>query len=429
MASHPQTQIQLRRRQLLAAVGVAACGTLETPKRTGVVSRAAPASATHAEREPHPPVRAPHAESNADSRSATTRADTARESFPLFERYPLLKPHLPRVLLGDWPTPLLSVPSLAAELGFASLHIKRDDLSAKPYGGGKPRKLELFLGKAVEAGLDGVVTSGGVGSHHAVATAIYAKQLGLSCRLMLLPQPPTDEVRRVLLTCQAVGAKMQLVSSNASALRRAEKLGPGWLIIAPGGSSPLGNIGFIHAALELAAQLEANTIPIPDTTYLPVGTMGSAVGLAIGFALANIPSRIVGVRASSWKAASLRKLEALHAETTTWLRKLDSSIPPIALPQKRFRFENRFLGRGYAQPTPAGRAAAARVCDLGLRLDPTYSAKALAALIANAPAHQGEHVLFWHTHSHQRLTPVGSADALPKSLRSYAMHQDHPGTS
>jgi D-cysteine desulfhydrase len=340
--------------------------------------------------------------------------------FPLFDQVPNLARSIPRVALGAWPTPVLPLPGLASEIGVSSLHAKRDDLSAKPYGGGKPRKLELFLGEALARHKTGVITFGGVGSHHVAATAIYAKQLGLSCQLKLLPQPPTDEVRRVLLTCQHHDAELELVGSLASAEARASKLADDFLVIPPGGSSPLGNVGFINAALELAKQVEDQVLPIPDTIFVAVGTMGTAVGLAIGLALAKLPTRIVGVRAASWAAASPRKLRRLHDETVTWLRSRDATFPALELDRTRIRFENRFLGKGYAQPTATGNAAARRASDHGLRLDATYTAKAFAALLARASDHAGQSVLFWHTNSHWPLRGLGDVDALPKSLRGYA---------
>jgi D-cysteine desulfhydrase len=327
---------------------------------------------------------------------------------------------LPRALIGSWPTPVSPLPDLASELGLASLHVKRDDLSAEPYGGGKPRKLELFLGQAISSAKEGVITFGGVGSHHAAATAIYADQHDLGCRLWLLPQPPTPEVRRVLLTCQEHGAELHLSGSLVAAEARARRRYPGELVIPPGGTSPRGNAGFVNAALELAAQVREGALPAPDVLFVAVGTMGTAIGLCIGLAIAGLPTRVIGVRTSSWEAASMPKLRREHRATTRWLHALDASFPAIELAPDRFELESRFLGKGYAQPTQAGAAATARAASLGLRLDHTYTAKAFAALLGRAPALADAHVLFWHTHSSRALTAGGDVDALPPSLRSYA---------
>ncbi len=298
--------------------------------------------------------------------------------------------------------------------------VKRDDVSAEPYGGGKPRKLELILGAAQREGRIGVATFGGVGSHHAAATAIYAKRVGLACHLWLIPQPPTEEVRRVLLTSVGHGAVVELAGSLQSARRRALKLGEAFALIAAGGSSVIGNIGFVNAGLELADQVATGDAQRPDVVYAAVGTMGSAVGLVIGLALAGLATEVVGVRTASWSAASPRKFRTLHDDTVRWLRERDPQVPDLKLTAKQFRFENRFLGSGYAVPTRRGSEATRRAAAMGLRLDSTYTAKAFAALLGNAKRHRDQHVLFWHSHSQRPLPANGSVDDLPETLRGYA---------
>ncbi|MBW2455647.1 MAG: pyridoxal-phosphate dependent enzyme [Deltaproteobacteria bacterium] len=321
---------------------------------------------------------------------------------------------------------MTSLPELASELGAASFHVKRDDLSAEPYGGGKARKLELLLGQAVADGRSQVVTFGGMGSHHAAATAIYGRQLGLQVHLFLLPQPRTDEVCRVVLTCQAQGATLHLAGSLPGAQRKAARLAatsPGdYQILPAGGTAPLGNVGFINAALELASQVEAGELPAPDELFIALGTMGSAVGLAIGLSVAELDTTIVAVRASSHRAASWRKLAALHRETVVWLRSFDPSFPDVGLDPARLRIEDRYLGRGYSLPTTRGQAATQIAAQHGLRLDSTYTAKAFAALLAAAgDQSKGKGLLFWHTHSARRLEPEGAdLGAVPAAIRGYA---------
>lgn len=395
----------LRRRQLLALAALGGCASAE-PYVGPRPSRSARAT---------PP--APSSAEIAPSVADVIPAPPASAVFPLFERFPAVVPHLPRAEIGAWPTAVTALPELATELGLGSLTVKRDDLSAEPYGGGKPRKLELLLGAAKAAGAKGVVTFGGVGSHHAAATAIYAERLDLGCRLMLLPQPPTDEVRRVLMTCVRHGAEVELAGSLASSERRAAQLAD-WVTIPAGGSDVRGNMGLVNAALELADQIERGELPLPDVLYVAVGTMGTAVGLALGLALAELPTQIVGVRAASWAAASPQKLKRLFADTVRWWRERDPSARAVKL--ERFELENRFVGKGYAQPTMAGAAATERLQAFDLRLDATYTAKAMAALLARAKEHAGKNVLFWHTNSHRPLSDAGDPTKLPKALRGYA---------
>jgi 1-aminocyclopropane-1-carboxylate deaminase/D-cysteine desulfhydrase-like pyridoxal-dependent ACC family enzyme len=54
------------------------------------------------------------------------------------------------------------------------------------------------------------------------------------------------------------------------------------------------------------------------------------------------------------------------------------------------------LGRGYGHPTPAGEQATRLAAGHGIALDPTYGAKAFAAV--PELTHRGyRRIVFWHT--------------------------------
>ena len=232
----------------------------------------------------------------------------------LFQRYPLLREKLPYVALGDFPTPVQRLERLGDELGIGQLYIKRDDLSGKLYGGNKPRKLEFELGDALRSGSSEVITFGGIGSNHALATAIYAKQLGLKTISMLVPQPNSNIVRRNLLADYHYGAEMHLCGTSLESavsklliravtlyqvIRHRIKSGRFPHLIRPGGSSPLGVNGFVNAALELSEQVAKGELPEPDFIYVAAGTMGTASGLTLGLKIAGLKSRMVAVTVTS----------------------------------------------------------------------------------------------------------------------------------
>jgi 1-aminocyclopropane-1-carboxylate deaminase/D-cysteine desulfhydrase-like pyridoxal-dependent ACC family enzyme len=342
--------------------------------------------------------------------------------YALFGRFPRLSARLPRAELAELPTPLVSSPSLAKELGVAALLVKRDGLSSPVYGGGKVRKLELVLAAARADGFGRVVTSGGVGSHHALATALFAPKVGLRARLLLLPQPPSPDVRTTLLGALEAGAELELIGSASQIEGR---VADGDYLIAAGGSSVLGNLGFVNAGLELATQLRA--LPKeqrqPDAVFIAMGTMGSAVGLAIGLALADLDTQVVAVRASNRPTSSRAKLDAMLDDTLALLRSVEPSLAGWEMDRSRIVIDAQQLGRGYAQPTAAGqhaRALYARHFDD--ELDDTYTAKAFASLVASARGRsQGRVLVFYNTHDAAPVD-VGSAVAsdLPADLRGYA---------
>jgi 1-aminocyclopropane-1-carboxylate deaminase/D-cysteine desulfhydrase-like pyridoxal-dependent ACC family enzyme len=137
----------------------------------------------------------------------------------LFEQYPSLGERLPYISLGVFPTPVEKLERLGAKLGVNQLYIKRDDLTGRLYGGNKPRKLEFILGNALRLGTREVIAFGGVGSNHALATAIYAQQMGLKSISMLMPQPNAQYVRRNLLMSYYSGAELHSCGAQLESTR------------------------------------------------------------------------------------------------------------------------------------------------------------------------------------------------------------------
>ena len=117
----------------------------------------------------------------------------------LFELYPALPENIRHTRLIHSCTPVQLMEPLNTQLGVDNLYIKRDDLTSPIYGGNKVRKLEFLLGEAIQGGLKEVLTFAGAGSNHALATAIHAKEVGLSSISLLSAQPNALSVRRNLL--------------------------------------------------------------------------------------------------------------------------------------------------------------------------------------------------------------------------------------
>ena len=280
--------------------------------------------------------------------------------------------------LGAWPTPLEAAPALARATGADALWLKREDRS----GGNKVRGLEFLLAGATAGTV--FVTVGGTGSTHCLATAVHARQLGHRIVLAQFPQPDTEASRAVAAaTTRAAdaviraGSKLGLAWAVLRAWGHARRLGaPRW--IPGGGAQPRAVLGHALAALELATQLDAP----PDTIVVPLGTGGTAAGIALGLAWMAWPTRVMAVRvaplivANRWRVVRLARSAAQLLESS----------------ELQFRVDVvNGLGAGYGHPSPAGERARLLAAEHGLRLDPTYGAKAFAAI----PAKQ--RVVFWHT--------------------------------
>jgi D-cysteine desulfhydrase len=341
---------------------------------------------------------------------------------PLLRRHPALRERLGHVRLGDLPTPVEPLEALGAHLGAGALWVKRDDRSGRVYGGGKTRKLEWLLGAAAAAGARTVVTSGGAGSNHVVATALHAGELGMRSVLLLLPQPTSAEVRHNLLLARRFGGELRSMPGRDAIARTERELSAGGAYLIPvGGSSPIGNIGYVDAALELEQQVATGSMPEPDVLYIALGTMGAAAGLAVGLGATRLRTRVVAVRASSPETSSERRLRSMMDATLAHLRDLDPTFDAPAYDPARVTIAGGQLGRGYALPTAAGRAAMhAAHAHAGLQLELTYTAKTLAEIAAQAARHQREVLLFWHTHN-SREVDLGAIDRtdLPAELQGY----------
>ena len=356
---------------------------------------------------------------SADAAASDASASPARRA--IFRRFPALEASLPLTELTELPTAVEPARALGDVVGLRRLYLKRDDRAGVPYGGAKLRKLELFFGQARAQRQHALMTVGGVGSNQALATALHGRRLGFEVTLLLLPQAPSDLVRRHLLAEVAQGATLVALSEadeNRALERRAKRAGA--YPIPEGGTSPLGDLGFVNAGLELADQVSSGQVPLPDVIYLPLGTGGSAAGLALGLELAGLATRVVAVRVATQRYGTLAKLRAEAASAARLLHQLDPSVPSITLGPSRIEVREGYVGGGYAAVTQKGRAARSLAHAHGIELDETYSAKAFAALVDDAPGLADRVVVYWLTFD-PRDAELGSApsSALPPAFRGY----------
>jgi D-cysteine desulfhydrase len=320
---------------------------------------------------------------------------------PLFVHYPELIERLPCERLVDGPTPVEAAPGLGP-----GIWVKRDDRTSTIYGGNKVRKLELLLADARARGRRAILTVGATGSNHVIATALHARALGFAAtHAVLFPQAPGPDVERKRRACAAAGvaaarvpARLLVPAGAAWEAARTLLRGEGRpYLIGPGGSSPLGALGYVAAAFELAAQVRAGACPAPEEIWVPLGSGGTAAGLLVGLRLAGLAARLHAVRVVEPPWASAGAVALLARRTAALLGRLGIDLPPRA---RRYRAADLELvgdqlGAGYGRPTPAGADACARAAGAGLILDTTYSGKTLAGLLARPG--RGPR-LFWLTY-------------------------------
>jgi D-cysteine desulfhydrase len=326
----------------------------------------------------------------------------------LHERWPALSGSLPHLALGDGPTPVRRLEAL--ESAGCETWVKDDGVYGSVYGGNKVRKLEWILPDAKARGRRTIVTVGALATNHGLATALYAREHGLRCVIALVDQPLDDEVRRKLERIRRTGARLYFTHGTyrtyAAApwimLRNADlrrlRL-PYFLTV--GGSSPLGCVGFVEAGLELGEQVRAGELPEPSHVVVALGSGGTTAGLAAGLRLAGLRTRVTGVVVNDRMPIDQRVVARLANRTLDLLRRRGARIPGLTIAPRDVESPTDWLGAGYGHRTAeAERARALALERERLALDPVYTAKAFAGLLAlrERGAFGDGPVLYWHTH-------------------------------
>ena len=305
----------------------------------------------------------------------------------------------PSLPLVPAPTIVEPMPSLLMMLGGGPrLYIKRDDVIPFGFGGNKVRKLALVAARAVADGADTLITAGGVQSNHARATAAAAAKLGLRAVLVANGAAPERLTANALLD-DLLGAEMVYVPSRLDRMPmitelverlRAEGRRP--FAIPIGASTPLGALGFALAVAELVDQM-----PAPDVIVHSTSSGGTQAGLVAGCRLLGLHTRVLGISADEASASLQGQVRAIISGIADLL-----DLDPERLSRgTAIEVDDRFVGDGYGIPTEASREAielAART--EAIFLDPTYTAKAMAGLIAYVRQQkfkENQTVLFWHT--------------------------------
>jgi len=311
----------------------------------------------------------------------------------------------PRQRLAHLPTPLEPLPRLSQHLGGPQIFVKRDDQTGLAMGGNKARKLEYLIADALQRGCDTLVTTGGQQSNHARQTAAAAARLGMKCELILPRAVPYEAVEyqhsgNVLLD-RLFEAQLEFPANDADAQAiidtRIEELiarGQRPYFIPMGGSTALGALGYVTAALELLEQSRQQQLAI-DHIFVATGSAGTHAGILAGLLIARHAANLQGIAISG---TSPIKESLVHSLASQVLAMLDASADHLA---ERVRVDDRFVGPGYGLPTDAMLEAVHLTARLeGLLLDPVYTGKAMAGMISSVRGGKmsaNENVVFWHT--------------------------------
>jgi D-cysteine desulfhydrase len=323
---------------------------------------------------------------------------------------------LPRLPLAHLPTPLVKPERLASSLGI-DLWVKRDDMTGGPEAGNKIRKLEMLLADALATGNAAVITCGGLQSNHARATAVCAAALGLRSILYLRTAHPEEgaPLEGNVLLDRLVGAEIRLITPEtyrdrdqvmAEAAAELHSEGRSAYVIPEGGSNGRGALGYVLAMAEVRAQLDRGLAGggAFDLIVHACGSGGTAAGVALGAGHHGVAKAVRAMAVCDDAPTFERVIARIMAEAR--------ALAPELGPAADLAVDDRAKGPAYAVAAPEQRAMIVRVArESGLVLDPVYTGKAFAGLVAMAGELRGARVLFLHTGGLPGLLAQGAAFA------------------
>jgi D-cysteine desulfhydrase len=285
-------------------------------------------------------------------------------------------------------------------------------------GGDKSRKLSFELAEAVAAGGDTLVTCGSAQSNHARLTTAAARRLGMDAVVVL-----SDDERRSfqgnLLTVHLMGARVRVVETEDhwdlqaavdEEMDRIRDDGGSPYFIPISGTTALGSLAGVEMAIEILEQLGGRVEP--DAIYMPFGTGGGFTGMLLGLREMGVACPVIGISVNRSTPDCLEMLDG-HWSGICGILGIDPDRD-----RGRFEIYDEFVGRRYGDATPACMDAIAKVAATeGVLLDPVYSGKTFAGLLAHCwdGRWDGRRVVAVHT---------GGAPALFAYADSVAEHFD-----
>ncbi|PCJ69169.1 MAG: D-cysteine desulfhydrase [Rhodobiaceae bacterium] len=318
---------------------------------------------------------------------------------------------LPFYSLMNGPTPLQEMPRLRAALSEQGancprLFVKRDDMTGLAGGGNKTRKLEYLIGDALAQGADTIVTAGAIQSNHVRQTAAAAANAGLKVHAILFDtvdgyQDPAYRTSGNLLLDKILGAKIRIEPKDADAIAvfkevlDAIKADGGTPYVVPvGGSNAVGSTAYAAVFLEIEEQAATQGLAL-DRIVHATGSLGTQSGLLAGRALAGSRTRVDGI------SVARPTRDALIDEVLEIANATAKRIGAGRVNDADVLVDFRYLGEGYGLPTKDMVSAVELVARTeGILLDPVYTGKAMAgmiALIKSGEISPDETIVFLHT--------------------------------
>lgn len=310
----------------------------------------------------------------------------------------------PKIDLLAGPTPLESLRQLSDHLDI-DLWVKRDDMAGTTFGGNKSRQLEFYLGAALAENADTILITGAVQSNFVRTAAASAARLGMRTIVQLEARVAgRDDLYQVsgnVLLNQLMGVEIMhypegedevgadaALRSRANA-ERAKGRRP-YVIPLALGNPPLGALGYVQAVPEIMAQHSDF-----DQIVVASGSGLTHAGLLKGLNDRGFSGEVIG----SCVRRDAGQQQVRMRQVLDDLQTLMGAGKPV--PDSNITLWDGAFAPGYGQIGPeALNAMKTMAAHEGLMLDPVYTAKAFAAILAGVKTGEiskGSKVLFVHS--------------------------------
>ena len=290
----------------------------------------------------------------------------------------------PRIKLACLPTPLQKMENLSKLLNGPQLYIKRDDMTGLLLGGNKTRKLEFLMGDAVKKQADLIITAGRTQSNWVAQATAAARKLSMEAVLFLCGDKNEPYQGNYLLD-KIMGARFKFISLDdyqnhldeimEDIAESYRKKGKKPYVMPRGGSTPLADLGYVNAALELLNQ--ANQIDLKiDYIVLAAGSCGTMAGLITGLRGCSTNIKTLGVTVGRPKKECISRIATINKEI------VDLLGSRFRVDENEIIIYDQYIGEGYGKRTEESIQAIETVVKKeGILLDPVYTGKAMAGLI------------------------------------------------
>lgn len=306
-----------------------------------------------------------------------------------------------KMTIANLPTKIEKVHFFSQHLN-KSVFIKRDDQTGMATSGNKIRKLEYLLKDAQNKKCDYLITSGGIQSNHARATAVLAAKHHMKS-LLILKESEINKTQGNLLFNKLVGAKIELVSEDEyqdltpiieEVKKELTDSGHKPYVIPMGGSNGLGALGYLEAYYEILRQEEQLGM-VFDTIVVANGSGGTYAGLLYGNKECNKDKTIIGMSVLNQKEQAVHDI--LHVLEDMNQYRAES----YSFKDNEINIIDRYIGLGYGKSQLDELKFIEKFAqEEGMILDPVYTGKSMYGLyheLKNGNLRDSQNLLFIHT--------------------------------